>query len=253
MRSKGYATLAARGGGARRAPAVCVNGGAGSPVKSGTLIVFEGIDGSGKSTQLPRLAARLRAAGHEVLCSGEPWEGCEAGRRIRRMARSGRRVPARTELAWFVEQRRAHLRERVLPALQRGEIVLLNRYYLSSVAYQGARGLDWREILAAHPAPEFPAPDLVLLLDLPPGAGLARVESRAAAAEPAFEERAFLESVREIFLALQLPSLARIAAAAAPAEVEREIARCVARRLALPANTTETAGAADAESAPRYS
>jgi len=216
-------------------------------VKSGTLIAFEGIDGSGKSTQLPRLAARLRAAGHAVLCSGEPWEGCEAGRRIRRMARSGQRVPARTELAWFVEQRRAHLRERVLPALARGEIVLLHRYYLSSVAYQGARGLDWREILAAHPAPEFPAPDLVLLLDLPPTAGLARVEARAAAAEPAFEERAFLESVREIFLALRLPSLARIAAAAAPAEVEREIARCVAQRLALPANT------AGAESAPGYS
>ena len=197
----------------------------------GLLIVFEGTDGSGKSTQLPRLAARLEAAGQRVVQTREPYD-CPAGRAIRAMARSGKRVAPEQELAWFFEQRRAHVREIVRPALARGEVVLSDRYFISSTAYQGARGLDAAAILAASEA-EFPLPDLVLWLDLPVSEGLARAAVRGGPHEPAFEEGAFLELVRAEMAAIERAYLVRIDASGSADEVEARIARAVANRLAL--------------------
>lgn len=197
----------------------------------GRLIVFEGIDGSGKSTQLPRLAARLADAGVRVVATREPYD-CPAGRAIRAMARSGKRVVPEQELAWFFEQRRAHVREVVRPALARGDVVLSDRYFVSTAAYQGARGLDAAAILAASEA-EFPAPDLVIWLDLPVAEGLARAAARGAPHEPAFEERAFLERVRETLASLARDYIVRIDASAAPEDVAAEIARVVAQRTDL--------------------
>ncbi len=197
----------------------------------GLLIVFEGTDGSGKSTQLPHLAARLEAAGERVVQTREPHD-CPAGRAIRAMARSGKRVAPEQELAWFFEQRRAHVREIVRPALARGEVVLSDRYFISSAAYQGARGLDAAAILAASEA-EFPLPDLVLWLDLPVSEGLARAAVRREPHEPAFEERAFLERVRAEMAAIERAYLVRIDASGSADEVEARIARAVANRLPL--------------------
>jgi dTMP kinase len=200
-------------------------------VTRGSLVVLEGLDGTGKSTQLPRLAARLRARGHEVVETREPWD-CAPGRRIRELARRHEPIAAEDELALFMEQRRLHLRERIAPALARGAIVLSDRYFLSTVAYQGARGLDPDALLAANEA-EFPLPDLALLLELPPGVGLARVASRGAPAEPAFESRDFLARVRAIFAALDRPYLERVDASGTPDAVEARIAEAVSRRLGL--------------------
>ena len=197
----------------------------------GVLIVFEGTDGSGKSTQLPRLAARLEAAGHRVARTREPYD-CAAGRAIREMARSGRRVAPEQELAWFFEQRRAHVREVVRPALARGEIVLSDRYFISTAAYQGARGLDASAILAGSEA-EFPAPDLVLWLDLPVEDGLARTHARGEPHEPAFEERTFLERVRAAMASLARGYIARVDARGSADEVEARIAAVVSARLGL--------------------
>ncbi len=198
-------------------------------MKRGALIVFEGTDGSGKSTQLPRLAARLEAAGRRVVVTREPYD-CPAGRAIRELARSSRRVAPEQELAWFFEQRRAHVREVIRPALARGDVVLSDRYFLSTVAYQGARGLDAAAILAASEA-EFPQPDLVLWLDLPPEEGLARAAARGAPHEPAFEERAFLERVRTVMSAIERNYLVRIDALGTPDEVEARIAAALQARL----------------------
>lgn len=199
--------------------------------RRGKLLVLEGLDGSGKSTQLPRLAARLRAAGHTVIETREPHD-CAAGRRIRALARSGEPALPEQELALFMEQRRAHVRERIAPALARGEVLLSDRYFLSTVAYQGARGLDPAALLAANEA-EFPLPDLALLLELPPAAGLARVASRGEPAEPAFERGDFLARVETLFAALDRPYIERIDASGAPGEVEARIAAGVARRTGL--------------------
>ncbi len=201
-------------------------------MKRGLYLVLEGTDGSGKSTQLPRLAARLEAAGRRVVRTREPYD-CPAGRAIRAMARSGRRVAPEQELAWFVEQRRAHVREVVRPALARGDVVLSDRSFVSSAAYQGARGLDAAAILAASEG-EFPVPDLVLWLDLPVADGLARAASRGDPHEPAFEELAFLERVRATMAALGRDYVARVDAAGAPEAVESRIADVLAQRLGSP-------------------
>jgi dTMP kinase len=198
-------------------------------VNRGLYLAFEGTDGSGKSTQLPRLAARFEAAGRRVVRTREPYD-CPAGRAIRAMARSGKRVSPEQELAWFVEQRRAHVREVVRPALARGDVVLSDRSFVSSAAYQGARGLDAAAILAASEA-EFPRPDLVLWLDLPVAEGLARAAARGEPGEPAFEERAFLERVRQTMAALGRDYVVRVDASAAPDVVSERIADAVRSRL----------------------
>ena len=197
----------------------------------GLLVVLEGLDGTGKSTQLPRLAKRLAASGREVVETREPYD-CPPGREIRALAQRHVPVAAEEELALFVAQRRLHVREVVTPALARGALVLSDRYFLSTVAYQGARGLDPQQLLAASEA-EFPLPALALLLVLPPEQGLARVAARGAA-EPAFEHADFLARVAAIFAALDRPYLERVDASGSPDAVEARLAAAVHRRLGLP-------------------
>jgi dTMP kinase len=201
-------------------------------VNRGQLIVFEGIDGCGKSTQIRRLAQRLRAAGCAVVETREPTNG-EYGQRIRALARTGSGVSHTEELRWFVADRREHVEAVVAPELAAGKVVLCDRYYLSTVAYQGARGSDPNVLLAESEA-EFPLPDLVLLLEIPPAAGLARVHDRGAAVEAHFEEIEYLERVDAIFRGIDRPYLVRIDGSAQVDAVERAIAECVAERLGLP-------------------
>jgi len=205
--------------------------GHGRPVKRGTLIVFEGVDGSGKSTQIARLAERLEAAGHTIVRTREPYD-CPAGRRIRAMARSGKGVSPEQELAWFWEQRREHVRDVLEPALAAGRVVLCDRYFLSTAAYQGARGLDPDRILRESEA-EFPRPDLVLLLEVAPAAGLARVAGRPDPAEPVFEDAGRLEAVAAVFRRLERPYLERIDGEGTPEAVAGRVEAAVRRRLAL--------------------
>ena len=200
-------------------------------MNGGRLIAFEGVDGSGKSTQLERLAARLRAAGREVVTTGEPTRG-PTGRRIREMARSGQRLDPKEELRWFVEDRRVHVSEVIGPALRANQLVLTDRYYLSTVAYQGARGLDCERILSDSEA-EFPIPDLALLLEIDPAKALERVHARGCAIEGVFEQRAFLERVAAVFHGIDRPYLERVRAEATPDEIETTIAERVRARLAL--------------------
>lgn len=200
-------------------------------MKRGILIVFEGIDGSGKSTQLRRSAAALRARGLDVVETGEPTRGTW-GRKIREMARTTDRAPRETELAWFIKDRREHMQDFVEPALAAGRIVLCDRSYFSTVAYQGARGFDPAKLLADSQA-EFGRPDLVLFFDIDPELGLARVSARGGQHEPAFEELGYLERVAEIFRSLELPELVRIDAGkdveAVGEAVMREIERLISR------------------------
>ncbi len=198
-------------------------------MNGGKLIVFEGIDGCGKSTQLGLLGDALGSAGHAVVRTREPYD-CEAGRRIRTMARSGEPVAPEVELAWFQEQRREHVRDVLAPALGRGEIVLCDRYYLSTVAYQGARGLDWQKILA-HSRAAFPEPDLVVLVEVAAEQGMQRVSARGETHEPVFEEETFLAKAAAIFDELDLPWLERVDGNGTPDAVAAAVAAAVRRRL----------------------
>jgi dTMP kinase len=201
------------------------------PVNRGRLVVFEGVDGSGKSTQLRRCADSLRARGVDPLVTKEPTDGTW-GRRIRAMARSGERVAAEEELRWFIEDRREHVALELAPALDAGRIVLCDRYYLSTVAYQGARGFDPAALLAEAEA-EFPLPDLALLFVVDPAAGLARVAARGGVAEPAFEEAAYLSRVAAVFAAIDRPYVARIDAAGDADAIAAAVDRVVRERIAV--------------------
>lgn len=192
----------------------------------GRLLVFEGLDGSGKSTQLALLAGALEAR-HAPLITREPTDG-PWGRRIREMARSGQRVAPEEELRWFVEDRREHVERVLRPALAAGRLVLSDRYFLSTVAYQGARGLDWREILRACEE-RFPLPDLALLFEVTPEVGLHRVRTRAGTHEPAFERADYLTRVAEIFAAIDRDYVVRVDGSAAAQAVRRSVEARLAR------------------------
>jgi dTMP kinase len=200
-------------------------------VNRGRLIVFEGLDGAGKSTQLRRLAAALRSRGHSCVETREPTDG-PLGRRIRAHARDGPRVTPEVECGWFLEDRREHVHSVIEPALAAGQLVLCDRYTLSTVAYQGARGLDWRALLAQAER-EFPLPDLVLLFEIEPSAGLARVDARGAPRDQAFERADYLSEVARIFSALECAYIARVDAARAEDAIFADVCAAVARRLGL--------------------
>jgi dTMP kinase len=200
-------------------------------VNGGRLIAFEGIDGCGKSTQIELLAARLRAAGCDIVTTREPTD-FPSGQRIREMARSGEELEPKEELRWFVEDRRAHVDEVIKPALRADRIVLTDRYYLSTVAYQGARGLDHEQILADS-EDEFPIPDLVLLLEIDPQIAFQRVHSRGSEIEGVFEQHAFLSQVASVFDALDCTYLERVPGDGEPNQIEAIIAERVRLRLGL--------------------
>ena len=161
--------------------------------------MLEGIDGTGKSTQAKMLAEALREAGHRVILSREPTDGA-FGRRLRESATTGRLSPEE-ELQLFHQDRREHVETLIEPALAGGEIVILDRYYFSTMAYQGVRGFDPQEIRKVNE--EFaPQPDLLLLLDLSLDVALERIGVRDGQANE-FEQRESLQLCREIFHSVQ--------------------------------------------------
>lgn len=181
----------------------------------GFLLVVEGIDGSGKSTLAKKLAAYCETAGFTCIVSREPTHGPH-GRALRESARTGR-LPLAEELALFESDRREHVESLIQPALARGEVVILDRYYFSTAAYQGARGADVAEIIRRNET-FAPVPDLVLLLDLPPSIGAARIHARGDVLDD-FEAHDYQRAVRENFLALARPFIERIDASARPEAV----------------------------------
>jgi dTMP kinase len=160
----------------------------------GLLVAFEGIDGAGKTTQAQALFALLGQSGIVALSTKEPTNG-EWGQKIRRSAITGR-LPVAEELHAFLEDRKQHVRDELLPALAAGKVVIVDRYYLSTVAYQGARGMDRVELIQRNSF--APVPDLLFVLDVDPRLGLGRVAQRGDVAD-LFEKEEELAKAREIF------------------------------------------------------
>ena len=191
----------------------------------GKFLVLEGIDGSGKSEQCRRLCAWLEARGHRVVSTREPTDG-PFGRRYREWARGAFEATPDEVLGFFLEDRRAHLKDVVLPALERGEIVVCDRYKDSTLAYQSAQGLDRAQLRALFDAPEFLVPDLVLWLRVPIAVALERMGEREA---ERFERAEFLERVEAEYARLGLEA---IDANASVEVVERAIRQRVELALA---------------------
>lgn len=203
------------------------------PNHPGFLLVIEGIDGAGKSTLGRRLAAHARAQGLTTVVSREPTDGPH-GTALRRSAKMGR-LSLSDELELFLKDRAEHVATLIRPALARGEIVILDRYYLSTAAYQGARGADPAEIVARNEA-FAPVPDLVLLLDIDPLGGTGRILHRGDQPDD-FEAVAYLARVREIFVSLPQPFIRRLNAARPVDEVFGDAARLFDEALAAAAIT----------------
>ncbi len=170
----------------------------------GFLIALEGIDGAGKSTQAHRLFDALKARGYEVVLTREPSDG-PRGRKLRAyLTGGGPRLKAAEELELFMADRREHVARVIRPALERGRIVITDRYFYSSAAYQGAAGLDSVWILAQNEG-EAPVPDLVFILDLPPALGLARRGKKSGPVQQQTETLDYLTRVAAIYQTMRGP------------------------------------------------
>jgi dTMP kinase len=164
----------------------------------GILVALEGIDGTGKSTQAKRLTAIFSEQGYAVVLLREPT-GSPWGRRLREAATAGRRVLAPSqELDLFLQDRRYDVAAHIMPALADRKLVLMDRYYFSTIAYQGALGIDPNHIRHLNEA-FAPVPDVVLLLLVSPAQALARIRHARGRADEAFEQEEYLQRVHESF------------------------------------------------------
>jgi dTMP kinase len=178
-------------------------------LKKGVLIVFEGIDGVGKSTQAKILYERLRKARFEALLSKEPTEG-EWGQKLKKLIEQGRGdTTPEEELDWFIKDRHQHVERIIKPELRANKIVVLDRYYFSTIAYQGPLGFDPKEIEKRN-LKFAPPPDLLFLIELPPRSGLQRIVKNRRKEADSFEKEDYLLEVNEIFKRIRKPFLYRL-------------------------------------------
>ena len=203
-------------------------------MKRGFFITLEGIDGTGKSTQLRLLVQHLKKRGFAVRVTREPG-GTKVGERIRKilLASATTRLAPLAELALMYAARAQHLQEVIRPALAKGEIVLSDRYNDASLAYQGYGRELGVEIVRAfdHIICARTQPDLTVLLDLPPRLSLQRAharQSRRKSKQERFELQGvnFHERVREGYLAIarKQPRRVKVVQADGPvAEVQEKI------------------------------
>ena len=180
---------------------------------AGTFLSFEGIDGSGKSTQARRLAETLRGAGHVVTLTREPG-GSPGAEEIRRLVLEGDpdRWSAETEILLFTAARRDHLEKTIRPALARGDVVITDRFADSTRMYQGISRGDLGPVVdQLHTLMIGIEPDLTFLIDMDPALGLSRANARAGA-ELRFEDMGLdlQAKMRAGFLTLARAEPARI-------------------------------------------
>ena len=199
------------------------------PLQGGMFIVFEGIDGTGKSTQLRLLAESLRKLGYAVVATREPTAG-PFGLKIRELFVDRGAVSHDEELRLFIEDRAQHVREVIAPALAAGSIVLCDRYYLSTVAYQGANGFDPEFIMSQNR--KFPVPDLAIILEIDPVQGIQRIQNQRNENPNSFEEESNLRKVAEIFDTLQHHYICRINAADSIENIHRQVLEAAKESLA---------------------
>jgi len=174
----------------------------------GLLIVIEGIDGSGKSTLAKGLYEHLNQKGLSCIHTFEPTNG-PWGKRLREGFLKKVRPSAREELEMFIKDRMEHVKKVILPALKNGQIVICDRYYLSTMAYQGARGLDVDKIRQENEA-FAPRPDLVILLEIEPEKAARRIKHGRGESLNNMEEIDYLKKVSNIFSRMDQPFIKRL-------------------------------------------
>lgn len=198
----------------------------------GLFLTLEGGEGSGKSTQAQALKGLLESKGHAVTLTREPAGG-ELGRWVRQLLSEDEpTLEPHSELFLFAAARAQHLAEVIRPALERGEVVVCDRFIDSTLAYQGhGRGLGLNDVRAVNRiASGGPTPDLTVLLDVPVEVGLARKRSEQGADRIGRESAEFHERVRQGYLAIAAEERERFLVLDATRPIE-ETTEAIWRRL----------------------
>lgn len=199
-------------------------------LEKGILIVFEGIDGSGKSTQAKLLQRKINERGFDVVCFQEPSKS-KWGREIKRRALLSDSLSPEEELELFLRDRRENVEKNLKPALDKKKVIILDRYYYSTISYQGARGIDPEKIKTINE--QFaPKADLVFILDIDPKIGLERIKDRKQK-ERLFEREDYLIKVRKIFKSFKENNIKYINALRPIEEIQAEIEKVVFEYLNL--------------------
>ncbi|KXH76281.1 MAG: hypothetical protein AM326_07450 [Candidatus Thorarchaeota archaeon SMTZ-45] len=168
---------------------------------NGFLFVLEGIDGSGKTCACKELKKKLESVGYDVVYLREPTSESPWGKEMRERSPSGELTPEE-ELELFIRDREWHIINRIRPALEGGKVVLLDRYFFATGAYQSTvMDLHWKEILQRNREDiSAPEPDVVFILDVPAEIGLERATGRTGIANLQFEKLDRLVKVRQTYL-----------------------------------------------------
>jgi len=162
----------------------------------GKFIVLEGLDGSGKSAQVDLVIKFLQDNGKEVVVTKEPTMDSQAGRKIKQVLKKEITVEPLELQKLYVQDRREHLQNKVIPALKEGKYVVSSRYAFSTFAYGYSAGLDVNLLIDLNK--EFLLPDLTIIVDVPPESCVKRIEDRGEPKE-FFEELEKLKKVNEIY------------------------------------------------------
>jgi dTMP kinase len=186
--------------------------------KRGFFICVEGLDGCGKTTQAKILVRRLRKIGYDTVYTAEPSRG-KIGKFIKRYClHGGKRIPSIVEALLFAADRYEHVETEIIPALKDGKVVISDRYMYSSLAYQGAAGLnlDWIRRINEHAVP----PNLAIFIDVEPNTVIKRLKPKKSVMENLETQR----KVREVYLKfVENGELVRVDGNKPKSEVAKEI------------------------------
>jgi dTMP kinase len=186
--------------------------------RRGRFIVLEGIDGSGKSTQAKMLERLLKKSGKKTFLTHEPSRKTGLGRHLTKLTKKGG-LSKKEWISLFTKEREQHIKEEILPCLKKSRIVLADRYYYSTLAYQLPEN-KWKSY-----ARRLLRPDLTLILDVPAKIAMKRIEkSRKHREKAVFERLAFLKKLRAKYLKMKAFREVRIIdASQSPKEVFERI------------------------------
>jgi len=162
--------------------------------EKGFFICVEGLDGCGKTTQTGLLVRRLRKIGYDAIYTAEPSRG-QVGKFIKKYSLyGGKRVSSVVEALLFAADRFEHVEKEVIPALKEGKLVVSDRYVYSSLAYQGAAGLDLEWIMKINE--HAISPDLAVFVDVEPETVIQRLKPKKSVMENLVTQR----RVREVYM-----------------------------------------------------
>lgn len=165
-------------------------------MRRGKFIVIEGLDGSGQTTQVKILNDFLLNKGNDVLTTKEPTLDSESGQEIRRLLKEHTEIDPLDFQKLFIEDRREHLNNKIIPALKEGKIVISDRYFFSTFAFGAAHGSNLDDLVELNS--NFLYPDLVFLLEVSPKICVERIKKRGLPAE-FFEKEQKLAKVWEVY------------------------------------------------------